>query len=286
MAKSKMWRRVEKADRIPIHWQGVTSDIKKGVGIQMTLKDPDAKELEAEMAKSKKAAEFYFTVDGNKFIVDVRVGTKRTILGQFDLASEKDAAKRRATLQYLVANDLATQSDLDKFNNANPDPKVMESLKSDIYRADMDLKSDKANREILKKWNNYSKEARAEGYNAQALLKEWLKQNRQSWVHYLDFVDAIDAGGDPKTIFDTHMKEGAQFPVNLPPKFQSPVEHDIANGKVPNLKPARDAICQIVNAKFIPAFLKDRIPLYDKSIKELEAKLKELKKRYAAMGGR
>jgi hypothetical protein len=86
-----MDRKVGKADRIQVNWLGVTSMIKKNFAItNISLKDPDPDKLEPLMTKLKKPAEFWFTREGNKFTVDVRVGPNKTILGTCDLSSEKD----------------------------------------------------------------------------------------------------------------------------------------------------------------------------------------------------
>jgi hypothetical protein len=290
-AKSKLQKKTDDASRIPVFWDIVKALIKRNLGLtKMTLKDPDVAKLQPAMARLKKPAEFWFTVDGNKFTVDVRVGTDkadRTVLGTFDLASEQDIAVRRATFDALFNSfELVDKAQFDAFQKANPDPQALEAAKTEVYRLDMDLKSDKADRKAINAFTNYDVDGRAAGYDVSELMRLWLEEKHQSWVHYVNFIKAVDSGADPKTIFDSYMKQGASSPINLPPKFQTPVERAIANGAAVDLKPARGAVVQIVNAKFIPLFRKERLALYDKDIKEETTKLNAAKKKYTDLGGK
>src|SRR2546429_7112271 len=124
---TKMDRKVEKADRIQINWQGVSSMIKRNLAMPgISLKEPDPAKLEPLMTKLKKPAEFWFTREGNKFTVDVRVGPNKTVLGTFDIASETDRTKQKAIWDGLYANDLASTKEVEDFEKAHPDPKAVE----------------------------------------------------------------------------------------------------------------------------------------------------------------
>jgi hypothetical protein len=184
----------------------------------------------------------------------------------------------------LYANDLATKKDVDDFANAHPDPRDVAALDSDINRAEWDLRGDTADAKAIAKFNNYDSGERAGGYDVSALLKFWLQEKHQSWVHYVDFINDVDKGEDSKKVFETYMKDGASLPINLPKGVQEPVEHALANGGKPDFAPARKLIVGIVNQKFIPEFKKDRLALYQKDIKANTEKLSALKKKRAAMG--
>jgi hypothetical protein len=284
---TKLNRKVDDPDRIPIHWQGVSSMIKKNLAMpNISLKEPDEDKLKPLMEKLKKPAEFWFTREGNKFTVDVRVGPNKTVLGTFDISTEKDRAKQKAIWDGLFANDLATRDDVAKFDQAHPDPKDVEALDNEIDRAQMDLNGDTADAKTIAKFHNYDEDDRAAGYNVTALLKYWLQDKHQSWVHYVSFVEDVDKPEDAKKIFDTYMKEGASLPINLPKGVQEPIEHALANDGKPDFAAARKLIVGIVNQKFIPEFKKDRLALYQKDIKEETEKLNALKKKKAAMGGK
>src|ERR1051325_1928540 len=132
---TKLNRKVDQADRIPIHWQGISSFIKKNLAMpNISLKEPDESKLEPLMTKLKKPAEFWFTREGNKFTVDVRVGPNKTVLGTFDISSETDRIKQKAIWDGLYANDLASKDDVANFEKAHPDPKDVEALDNEISR--------------------------------------------------------------------------------------------------------------------------------------------------------
>jgi hypothetical protein len=284
---TKLDRKVDKGDRIQINWQGVSSMIKKNLAMpNISLKEPDQEKLEPLMTKLKKPAEFWYTREGNKFTVDVRVGPNKTVLGTFDISSEKDRAKQKAIWDGLYANDLATKEDVAKFDQAHPDPKDVAALDAEIDRAQMDLNGDTADAKTIAKFHNYDEDDRAGGYNLTALLKLWLQDKHQSWVHYVSFIEDVDKPEDAKKIFDTYMKEGASGPINLPKNVQESIEHAIANGEKPDLAAARKLVLGIVNQKFIPEFKKDRLALYQKDLKEETEKLNALKRKKAGMGAK
>ena len=284
--KSKSQQKAQKPDRIRIQFESVKSDVNKWLGLKITLRQPDEDELGKLMDKTKKPAEFFYTVDGSKFTVDVRVGSKVTVLGTADLNSSKDNPKGRETLVKLQANDLVSKAELEAWDKAHPDPKVIDGIKSEISRLEMDMRSDAADRGSINKFSSYDDGGRAAGYDVSALLVEWTKDKHKSWTHYMTFLDDVDKKGDPKAIFDTYMKDGAKLPINLPAKLLDPIEHAIANGTAPDFKAARALILKLVNTKFIPPFKKERVELYDKLLKENAVKLKALKKQLADAGGK
>ena len=284
--KSKSQQKAQKPDRIRIQFESVKSDVNKWLGLKITLRQPDENELGKLMDKTKKPAEFFYTVDGSKFTVDVRVGSKVTVLGTADLNSSKDNPKGRETLVKLQANDLVSKAELEAWDKAHPDPKVIDGIKSEISRLEMDMRSDAADRGSINKFSSYDDGGRAAGYDVSALLVEWTKDKHKSWTHYMTFLDDVDKKGDPKAIFDTFMKDGAKLPINLPAKLLDPIEHAIANGTAPDFKAARALILKLVNTKFIPPFKKERVELYDKLLKENAVKLKALKKQLADAGGK
>ena len=284
---TKLERKVDNADRIEINWQGVSSMIKKSLAMPtISLKEPDPGKLEPLMTKSKKPAEFWFTREGNKFTVDVRVGTNKTVLGTFDISSEKDRAKQKAIWEALYANDLASKKDLEDFDKAHPDPKAVEELDDQIHQAEMELNGDVAGCNAVAKFADYDRDEVPGSFNPSSMLRIWVQEKHQSWAHYLTFIEDVDKPEDPKKIFETYMKEGADKPINLPKGVQEPIEHAIANGEKPNFAAARKLILGVVNQKFLPEFKKERLAMYHKVLKEEKEALDALKKKRAAMGSK
>jgi len=285
--KSKQQQKAQKPDRIAVHFDLVRADVSGWLGLKITLKAPDEKKVGGLMEKAKKPAEFFYTVDGSKFTVDVRVGSTKTVLGTGDLNSTKDNPKGREAWVKLYENyDLVTKAELDAWDKAHPDPKVLEGIKSDIRRLKMDIGGDAADHRAIKKFASYDGGERAAGYDVSALLRDWTKEKHASWTHYMTFLDDVDAKKDAKTIFDTYMKDGASYPINLPKKLLDPIEHALANGSAPDFKPARALILKLVNTKFIPPFKKERLGLYVKLLEENAGKLKALEKKLADAGGK
>jgi hypothetical protein len=281
-AKKKLVMKSDDPDRFPVMWDIVNKRVKNHFGIQMKVKEPDKADIAKLMEKAKKPFELSYVVDKSKFSVELQVGSKLEVLGTFDLASEKDVVKRREMLQNLANFELVTDAELAAFDKANPDPKVAEAAKSDLRRLEMDLQGDLADRKTIAAFTKYDTGGRAGGWDMTAHLKNWIKEKRPSWLHYIEFVEDVDAGKDAKQTFDHYAKDGAQYPINLPPAIQGPLEKAIAAGNKPDFKPARGLIVKMIDAKFIPPFRKERLALYDKDIKEMAQKLKGLKQKVGA----
>jgi hypothetical protein len=281
-AKKKLVMKSDDPDRFPVMWDIANKRVKAHLGIQMRVKEPDKADVAKLMEKGKKPFELYYTLDKSQFTVELKVGTKVEVLGTFDLASEKDVAKRREVLQNLANNELVTDAELAAFDKANPDPKKAEEAKSEVRRLEMDLRHDMGDRKTIAAFTKYDTGGRAGGWDMTAHLKNWIQEKRPSWLHYIEFVEDVDNGKDDKQIFDRYAKDGAQYPINLPPAIQGPLEKALAAGKKPDFKPARALIVKMIDAKFIPPFRKERLALYDKDIKEMAAKLKGLKQKVGA----
>lgn len=275
-AKSKLQLKSDDPERYPVMLDIVSRRVGNRLGVQLKLTDPGKDAVAERMAKAKKPFELFYVFDKGVFSVELRIGAKTDVLGKLSIAAQ--GAKRRAILTELELMELVTKADIEAFDKANPEPVDLDRARSEKRDLEYELQGDVADRKTIAAWKTYDNGGRAGGYDVSALLKLWIQDKKPSWTHYIEFVDDIAAGKDDKQIFDRYVKDGAQYPVNLPPAQQGPLEKAMAAGKKPDFGPARGLIVKLIDTKFIPLFKKDRLALYDKSMKEIALKLKTLNK--------
>ena len=96
----KVGAEFDKADRADFFLQ-FASKLLTDVGVKANLKAPDPKKLADSIQKSKKKAQVYVTLDGQKLGVEVRVGSDEFAVISIDLDAEKNVKKHREILENL-----------------------------------------------------------------------------------------------------------------------------------------------------------------------------------------
>jgi|SRR6185369_5729166 len=230
--------------------------------LNITLPKPtaDLTKLGAEMAKTKKPAEFYITLDGEKFSLEIRAGTFKQIVAQVNLAAQKDNDKEFEILRGLVSSTkIFTQAELDAWNN-----KHLTSAQASFYHAMVV--------EYEGKVDNLKKVTKALASPAFETLDPSVSKDFREWaqahstLHYLTFIDDIDSKADPKAIFDKYVKKDATFPVNLGDPLTKEIEKAITANQAPDFTAVRAKTLKAINTVILPKFKKEKLPGYQKEL--------------------
>jgi hypothetical protein len=269
----------EKADRAGVMLQAANKAL-IDIGIRVTLKAPDEKKLGESLTKQKKKAQIYFTLDGQIFGVDVRVGSDKFTVISLDLDAEKDVKKHREILENLAhKTKLITEQQVWKWHEKHLDAEELSFFAGTIRQMELGLVENKKVRDRL---NAFTYDTDDVGLHND--LRDFARKH--GWGHYIAFLEDIDHNKDGKKIFDTYAKEGAASPVNLPKPLVAALEHDIATSGKPNWTAARKLISTMVNIKFIATMKKDRLPALDKELARLKVDIPVKRKEFVAAGGK
>src|SRR2546425_690192 len=121
--KSEVMAKSAIADSLWTQYGSFVGQKLKNAGVSINPREDDLKKVKEWMEKTKKPAEFLLSFDGTWLTLEVRVGSNKDTMTQFNTAAENDRGKRRATLEKLSKiTSVVTQADLDAFDKANPDP--------------------------------------------------------------------------------------------------------------------------------------------------------------------
>jgi hypothetical protein len=148
--KSKLLASAKKKDELAQAQKFAQAQPKLMYGVSAAVpKNIDEAKIGDLMDKSKKPAEWYATVVGYKFIVDIRVGSTKTELLSFDLGATKDVKERRNGIDILVKDGLMTAAERIEFNRKYPDPdhlkgllRIIESKKAAVKQTQDKLKEE------------------------------------------------------------------------------------------------------------------------------------------------
>lgn len=101
----------------------------KMLGVQVKLRMPDPAKVAAQMDKSKKPAEWLLSFKHPRIVVDLRIGSDLHRLAEVDIASVKDAAKRRQVIQGLQEAGVLNAAEASAVRKAFPDPERLKELR-------------------------------------------------------------------------------------------------------------------------------------------------------------
>src|ERR1035438_3527860 len=96
----KVGSEFDQADRADF-WLQSAKKVLNDIGVKMNLKAPDEKKLGDSIKRTKKKAQIYISLDGQKLAVDVRVGSEKFAVASIDLDAEKDVKTHREILENL-----------------------------------------------------------------------------------------------------------------------------------------------------------------------------------------
>ncbi len=266
---------VPKVDRFAVLVQIPMKFIGGTLGIKMPNPDPDLKKLGDVMAKAKKPAEFYLTLDGDKFSLELRVGAYKDVISQVYLAAEKDNDKRRVILENLVAHtSLYSKTELEQFNKTH-----LTKDQVDFSRAMVS--------EYQSKVDNLKKIVQALANPTYEHLDPVIAKDFHDWtkahstLHYVTFLEDLDANIDPKAVFEKYIKDGADYPVNLGPQISGEIEKALKANQKPDFSLARKRVLTVVNSALLSKFKREKLPGYVKELQHdsqyLDSVKKELK---------
>jgi hypothetical protein len=252
--------------------------IEDDLGIKLPRIAPDTKKLSQEITKAKKPAEFYILLDGEKFGFEVRVGTYRQNLGQVNLGAEKDNDVRFEIMRALTnQTTLFTQKELDSFNQ-----KHLTSAQTGYYHGQV--------AEYERKVEELRKLTQALAHPTYEHLDPIISADFHDWarahstLHYVTFLEDLDAKGDARTIFDKYIKTGAQYPVNVGEHIGAEIEKALSRNQAPDFNAARTKVVKVVNTALLPTFKKLKLPAYQKELDHDSAYLESVKKQLKDAG--
>lgn len=275
----KVGSEFEQADRTDFQLQ-FAKRLLSDVGVTMNLKAPDEKKLAESMKKSKKKAQVYLALDGQKLAVEVRVGSEAFAVASIDLDAQKDVAKHREILENLARKTkLITEAEVWKWHEKHFDAVELSFFAGTIQQMEKDLVDNKKMHDRLSAFTYDTDDV---GLHND--LRDWARKH--SWGHYIGFLEDIDHKKDGKKIFDTYAKEGAANPVNLPKPIVAALEHDIATSGAPNYAAARKLIATMVNIKFIGTMKKEQLPAIEKELARLKVRIPVERKKFVEVGGK
>jgi hypothetical protein len=105
---------------------------------------------------------------------------------------------------------------------------------------------------------------------------EWARAH--SALHYVTFLQDLDAKEDPKAIFEKYLKKGADYPVNLGDPIALEIEKALQSGQPPDFSTAKARVLKVVNTALLPTFKKQKLPGYQKELAHDSAYLESVKK--------
>ena len=252
--------------------------IEDDLGIKLPKLVPDTKKLGLEMAKAKKPAEFYILLDGEKFSFEVRAGTYKQSLAQVNLAAEKDNDVRFEIMRALSnQTKLYTEKELEAFNNRH------------LTRAQVGFYHDSV-AEYQPKVDKLKKITQALANPTYEHLDPLISPDFHDWaqahstLHYVTFLEDLDAKADPKATFEKYIKKGAQYPVNVGDQIGGEIEKALTSNQAPDFTAARSKVLKVVNSALLPTFKKEKLPAYQKELEHDSAYLESVKKRLKDAG--
>ena len=214
------------------------------------------------VTQTKKNADFVGEFDGQWFTFVAVVGAKKSVISEVDVTALGDTAKVYQVKKKLADMGLA----------ATPvDPAEIERMQKSIDDLGRSLETSKG---VQQSYQTFTWDT--DSPSMHGALYEWA--SKKSQAHYLDFLGAIKAKEKPQTIFDTYVKKGAKFPVNLPGAIVAAIEKDLKAGKTPSFAAAEKDILNVVKQKIIPAFKKwglEGSAQYQKQVREELGRLKK-----------
>ena len=246
--------------------------IEDDLGIKLPKLEPDKKKLEEAMKKAK-PAEFFITLEGDKFGFEVRAGAYKQSLAQINLAAEKNndvAFEIRRALSHPPAA-LLTEKELEQWNN-----KHLTSAQTGFYH---DMVS-----EYQPKVDKLKKITQALANPTYEHLDPLISKDFHDWaqahsrLHYVTFLEDLDAKADPKATFEKYMKQGAQYPVNVGAKITGDIEKALTSNQTPDFTAARAQVLKVVNQALLPTFKKEKLPGYQKDLAHDSQYLETIKK--------
>ena len=279
MTEHLLGNEFDKPDRIAFQLQFVKRFI-DGLGVSMNLKPPDEKQFGELIAKAKKV-QYVATLEGTLLQVWLRGGkVKPMLVGSKDLDSVRDNAKARDILQKLAdTTKLVTAQQIYKWQETHLDEQQISFFRGTISEMEADQAKLKARHAAL---SNY----KFDNKDSESLRKELHTFTaKHSWEHYLNFVEDIHKAKADQAIYDTYVKSGASFPVNLDSAIKAPIDKAITTSKV-DWGPARRVVVKMIDTKFIPEMRKDELASAAKELKRLETAIPEKKKAFVKGGGK
>jgi hypothetical protein len=280
MGEHKLGSEFDKPDRASFQVQFAKKFIDDN-GIKMTIRPVDEKELAAALAKTKKKAQIYATLDLPMFQLWVRIGTTKLLIGSKDFDSLRDNGKEREVLNKLAdSTKLITRAEVDKWHDTHYDSQELSFFAETIREMEESQKKLQKRHDDLKAFTFADKNATSLRGELHAFTK------KHSWEHYLQFVEDIEDGKGGQQIFDTYVRDGATLPVNLPPEQKAALAKQLSSHSPPDFGPAKTLIVKLINAKFIPAMSKDEMASLTKELQRLKTEIPEKKKEFIRVGGK
>lgn len=281
MSEDKIGGEFDRPDRLKVAYMPLVERFLNGLQIKPTLKIPTDKELGDALAKAKgKKAQVYVNLDGSLLWLEVRVpGSKPFRLGAKDLDSLRDNDKQREILEKLAdTTKLTNRAAVEKWHSTHYGKEEISFFRQTI-REMID------SRDKLQPQVTALKAFKFDGQDATLRARLHVHAKAHSREQYLTFVEAVDAGGSAKAIYDKYIAPGASDPVNLPPAVAAPIAKAVSSGAKPDFSKARALIVGVIDGKLIPDYRKEVLPDLEKELNRLKAKLPGELAEFKKVGG-